>query len=83
MTRTGWICPKCNASLSPDERQCHCAGLGTILPTIPIWPGTNPQDAQPRPLPLCGCQPNTVCLNAACPHRAIIRFSVAHRARAQ
>lgn len=26
--RMGWVCPKCNAALSPDEKRCDCvAGL--------------------------------------------------------
>ena len=35
--REGWICSKCNRSISPDEKQCNC-GDTTVYPVIPYVP---------------------------------------------
>jgi hypothetical protein len=43
--RQGWICPKCNKSLSPDVKECDCAPSGyTYIPCVPWNPyaPTNP-----------------------------------------
>lgn len=38
---------------------------------VPPMPTVAPQLPAPS-VQLCGCAPGTVCMNAACPHRAII-----------
>jgi hypothetical protein len=33
--RQGWICSRCNKSLSPDIKECDCAPNGTFVPWTP------------------------------------------------
>lgn len=69
--REGWICPRCRASLSPDTPLCSCAPeTFAPLPMVPVWPRPVRAD--------CGCPPNGVCLNSACPRRMIITCGVAN-----
>jgi hypothetical protein len=62
--RQGWICAKCNKSLSPDVKECDCSTNGYTYipyqpynPYIPIYPQPyipyqpyNPWDTSPWPL---------------------------------
>jgi hypothetical protein len=42
----------------------------TVLPLYPTAPTTTPY-----PIHDCGCAPNTVCNNTACPRRVVITYS--------
>ena len=34
----GWICSRCNKSLSPNTKECDCAPNGTYIPYTPYQP---------------------------------------------
>lgn len=63
--REGWICPVCRRGLAPNREFCDHGGVGLpmgpvpALPSLPYW--YQGED--------CGCPPNRVCHNAACPRR--------------
>jgi len=48
--RQGWICSRCNKSLSPDTKECDCSqeqGYYQFIPYVPWYPYTPVNPWQP------------------------------------
>ena len=63
--RLGWICPKCNKSLSPDTKECNC-GTYTTYPAVYTPVKTYTTD--------CSCPVGQPCLNAYCPRKVTCSY---------